>query len=281
MGRQTRPVYVCDFCQEETLDPRNVRKIIGNISDGEGTHYFISDNIITTSDQKSSAITVETPNIEISVGKHQICSKMYCIKCIPIVLKLSESESERKTVELFKEQIESTPENLLETSRKEYQVVEEEHQEEPSTVKESFQESKQQLDEILDEFKDDEVQIEKKEVDTTQIIKKIKSNGKYHVLGKIKDSESEELVAKFYKFNNVDSMRNAYGGSLIGVYASTGKFVDNAPQNCLYTMISFLANVIMGIPHVTELPCFTDDTLAYAERDVINKLINEHLYLED
>ena len=221
MSRQQRPVYICDKCGKESLEKRDVRKIIGNISDGEGEHNYVGDNFIRT---KKGAIST---NIEIdrTIGDTKIASNMYCLECLPKVLKIDETKTERKAVDLLKERVQlELPEKILENAKKE---VEEEKRRtsivpeifEDESIDDDFDDTSNKLDDILNVFddeKEDETSISK----TDDFSTSISNIGQYHVLAMITDEESEEIIAKFYKFENVEDMRSPYGGPLIGVYAT-------------------------------------------------------------
>lgn len=275
MGRQTRPVYICDLCGTETLESRDVRKIIGNISDGEGQHNYIGPNFIKG---KRTSPTFTDMEIDQTIGDTQVCSNMYCLKCLPKALKLDETEQDREVVDILKKRVETTSDKLIDKAREELIIKQKEESLIPDEdVDEDFEDTSQRLDNILDDIDDDEEEsiFDEEEEEEKPIIQPAK-NGKYHVLGKIKDEEGEVLVAKFYQFNNVGDMRKEYGGPLIGIYATTGRYVDEIPE-AEYTTIKVIVNAMMGIPNVADVDCYANDTFAFVEKDDLDELMGKNI----
>lgn len=270
MGRQTRPVYICDSCNMETLEPRDVRKVIGNVSDGEGSHNYVGENFIK---KKKSAITTVDFEIDRTIGDTQICSNMYCLKCLPDVLKINETEEDRHVVDLLKKRTETTAEKLIETAKEE--ILEKKKRTSLPFSNNEFEGVSEKLDDILDDFEEEEEEeIIKEEAEENSEELQTAKGGMYHVLGKIKDEQGEELIAKFYQFESVKDMREAYGGPLVGIYAGTGKYIDEIPE-CEYETVKVIVNAMMGIPNITDVECYANDTFAFIERETFTELIGE------
>jgi len=208
MGRETRPIYVCDKCNSEFLDPKQVRTFVGNVTDGEKTLY-VGDNIVKK--EKDTPLKTDS-ELKINLAKIAIYSNMYCLECIPEILNLDNKTFEYEEV---------SGEDIIDES----------------------EEIEKEDENIVDSL-DDEV--------------------KFKVYGQIKTIEQESYVAEQYEFENVQALRESYGGPLTGLYIDTGQRVSNIPQDVNISQIQIIDGVLFGIPNVKDIEAFISEDKTYA-----------------
>jgi hypothetical protein len=227
VGKVFKPIYVCDKCETQFEDPLQLRSFLGPVSDGETDNYFI----------------IVDDNTE---------PKMYCLKCIPEVLELSNYVPNIT----FKSKLEKDIKKFSEEIR--YKVEESSSEQNLDIVE--FDEN------IFDEQPKETVQEEKTIQETVQPIvsdayMEIENNnfledGEFLVLYKIINEEQEDHLAQQYGYKNADEFRNMYGGSLIGLYISTNSYTNDLPKGGFIDKIKLINKVVFGIPNVETKDCY-------------------------
>jgi len=244
MSKKYKPIYECDNCHIEFEDSKKVRCFTNYVTDGENKLMFID---------KFEA--------------------MYCLECIPKILRLNEdysdvyerTEIEESEIEPIKEEPEVEEESkieLVEEAEEEPEIEETEAEEEPEIEKTEAEEEPES--EIIKE--------EKPETTKDFFKNEIMSydDGIYLILYKITNEEQEEYIAKLYGHKDANSLRETYGKSLIGLYISSDSFVNELPAKLKMKQIPVINKIIFGVPNVVEKDAYIDNEYAYIEKNKFN-----------
>jgi len=268
MSKKYRPIYECDKCHKEFDDSTKVRSFEGSVTDGEGDIIFIDNS----------------SNLE---SEELFCS-MYCMECIPEILlsgKKSEEKSgldEIKKILNIEDKYLKSAENYnfiedvneLYNQEKNIIIHEEDSNFGPKLIDLSNTEVQHNLIVDSNPYKK-EVEIPKENISTNLLESstedkfeqfeaiELLEDGEYLVLYQITNDEQEEYISKQYGHPDIQSLRDSYGGPLIGLYISSNGFINNIPKNLQLNVINVINKVIFGIPNVVIKNAFIQNGIAY------------------
>ncbi len=100
--------------------------------------------------------------------------------------------------------------------------------------------------------------------------------GKYLVLYKIKDEQDEQNLAKMYGYQDVKSLRKNCEKSLIGIYISTDRYINDLPKNYKISNIELINQMSFGIPNIVKTEAYIiSNSFALVEKDKFKLKIND------
>ena len=263
MGRELKPIYVCDCCGTMYYDTSNVRVFTTPVYDGEKQVQYINKELLIDrmlcrncilkeldlefNEPYAKKLPVEfrTHSLQESIDDNELvtCKETECNVVV--------QEVDISTDELFTEHLDILKNIDLEIDRVNKILSEPE---------EFIHENKEVEIHANISFKKDESPTE--ETDYLD-------DGKFLVLFKISNQQEEEKLAKFYN-QSLEKLRENCGKSLIGVYVSTDKYINNLKESTIITKeVQVINKIFMGIPNIDKRIVFidTDDkNLAYIEK---------------
>lgn len=233
MSIKTIIAYVCDKCGKEVFDPNLMLKVFK----------------ITNANNSNTILDNE---------------QHICKKCLFVEIEKSEKiknsniENQEKVQDEIKESIEYIEDENLDIellSKKEFEEnivegnIKDDEIEEGNIKDEEIEEGNIEDEDIKEDIKSDSVSFD------------FKPEGKYLVLYEIQSEEIESAFAVSHGYSDCEILRENYGGSLIGLFGSFGKYyINELPEGTENKEVDVINKIIFDVPNIIKkrIDCFGD-----------------------